>query len=400
MTLRRGYAPHSPGGQELQLMNAIILLCFIAGQVEILVAIVNRSHCLPVPQEWLRRFRHLHHVLLLVCPVVVVGWVGFYEPGVLVGGSWSDISLFWTICFAISLLGFLALVFCSLRWQLRKAPRCHLGTNSRVIDTRELCGPDVVGSGPYQYMTRWPANEFLQVEVAEKTYGLELGGQKTLSILHLSDFHFTGIPAREYYTAAIDACLEREYDLVVFTGDLLDEHELAAWFPETLGRLKARLGCYFILGNHDWGVAPEDSRELFASHGWTDVSGCVVEVPETDGRLVIGGTEVPWMGEHPDFATGPADATRILLSHTPDHMQWARQNNVALVLSGHNHGGQVVLPIIGPVYSPSRTGVKYASGTFFETPTLLHVSRGLGARHPLRIRCRPEVAMLMFEAPE
>lgn len=381
-------------------MNGIILLILIAGQIELLVAIVNRSHCLPIPQEWLRRFRHLHHVLLLVCPLALVGWVGLYKPGVLVGGSWLTLSLGWTIWLSISAVGFLGLSACVIRWQLRRPPSFLSQQTSRVLDTRVICGPDVIGTGPYQYMTTWPRNEFLQAELVEKQYRLQLGDRESLTILHLSDFHFTGIPAKEFYTTVLDACREREYDMVVFTGDLLDEDDLIAWFADTLGQFTARLGCYFILGNHDWSVSHEESRRLFEEHGWVGVAGRVVEVPDTNGRIVIGGTEAPWMGGHPDFETASDTATRILLSHTPDHMAWARANNVTLMLSGHNHGGQVVLPIIGPVYSPSRTGVKYASGDFFESPTLLHVSRGLGARHPLRINCRPEAVTLVFRSSE
>ena len=66
------------------------------------------------------------------------------------------------------------------------------------------------------------------------------------------------------------------------------------------------------------------------------------------------------------------------------------------MLSGHNHGGQIVLPVLGPVYSPSRFGVKYAAGTFHEPPTLLHVSRGLSGRYPLRWNCLPEVTRIVL----
>jgi predicted MPP superfamily phosphohydrolase len=88
-----------------------------------------------------------------------------------------------------------------------------------------------------------------------------------------------------------------------------------------------------------------------------------------------------------------------LLSHTPDHLAWARSHHVHLMLSGHNHGGQVVLPIIGPVYSPSLSGCRHAGGEFFEDPTLLVVSRGLAGRHPLRLGCRPEITKLVLRCP-
>jgi uncharacterized protein len=90
---------------------------------------------------------------------------------------------------------------------------------------------------------------------------------------------------------------------------------------------------------------------------------------------------------------------RLLLSHTPDEIEWARDAGVDLMLAGHNHGGQVVLPLIGPVYSPSRYGTRYAGGSFWREPTLLHISRGVSGRHPLRWNCRPEVIRIVLRAP-
>ena len=130
--------------------------------------------------------------------------------------------------------------------------------------------------------------------------------------------------------------------------------------------------------------------------GWTDVAGKTIEIENSP--IVIGGSECPWMGTHPDFSSAPDDAFRVLLSHTPDNLLWAKQQQVDLMLSGHNHGGQVVLPIIGPVYSPSVTGVKYAGGAFWSEPTLMYVSRGLAGRHALRLNCPPELTKLVLRA--
>ena len=380
----------------MQLLNGIILLALIAGQAELLVAAVNRSHSFPVKFTLLRHFRHVHDVLLLGFPWLLIGWVGLWKPGVLLGGSWYELAWPWRIWLGACACGFVSLVGCSVRHLFRNPPRCRIDIKSTVRDLQARSPGDITGTGQYQFLTRVPKNEFLQIEVVEKTYDIPLVGRKELSILHLTDFHFTGIPDLPFYKMAIDAALEREYDLVVFTGDLLDDEELLPWFHETLGRLKAKLGCFYVLGNHDWSIGDNESRRLFNEAGWTDVSSRAIEVPGTDSTIVIGGSETPWMGENPDFSETPQAALRILLSHGPDNFEWARENSVNLMLSGHNHGGQVVLPIIGPVYAPSWHGVKYASGDFYSEPTLLHVSRGLGARHPLRINCRPEVATIVL----
>jgi hypothetical protein len=113
-------------------------------------------------------------------------------------------------------------------------------------------------------------------------------------------------------------------------------------------------------------------------------------------RLALCGSERPWMGTHPDLASVPDDAFQIFLSHTPDNINWACRHGIDLMLSGHNHGGQVRLPGFGPVYSPSLYGCHYASGVFWEPPTLLYVSRGISGKHPLRWNCLPELTRLIL----
>jgi predicted MPP superfamily phosphohydrolase len=91
-----------------------------------------------------------------------------------------------------------------------------------------------------------------------------------------------------------------------------------------------------------------------------------------------------------------ADAVdfRLLLSHSPDQLAWARRHDVTLMLAGHTHGGQGRLPLAGPVLSPSYHGSRYASGDFYKAPTTMHVTRGLGGVHLMRINCRPELSLI------
>jgi hypothetical protein len=218
--------------------------------------------------------------------------------------------------------------------------------------------------------------------------------------LHLSDLHFTGTIDLPFFEQVTELSAELDADMIVFTGDLIDRQQLLEWLPQTLGRLKAPLGCYFILGNHDWFADPEIIRGCMAELGWCNVGGRTETLEHAGHPLVIAGTETPWIGAHPDFTGTPDEAFRLLLSHTPDHLAWARRQRVDLMLSGHNHGGQVVLPLLGPVYSPSRLGVRYAGGPFWEDPTLLYVSRGISGLHPLRWNCPPELTKLVLRAQD
>ena len=129
------------------------------------------------------------------------------------------------------------------------------------------------------------------------------------------------------------------------------------------------------------------------------VVGNTVEQIEVRGLpLLVIGNESPWFRPAPDLAKCPDGPFRLCLSHTPDNLPWARRNGIDLMLAGHNHGGQIRLPLIGSMFVPSRFGRRYDCGTFHEPPTLLHVSRGLAGMQPLRYNCRPEVTRIVLRA--
>src|SRR6185437_16189017 len=98
-----------------------------------------------------------------------------------------------------------------------------------------------------------PGNESLRLEVSEKT--LEIArlpqGLAEFSIAHLSDLHFTGRIGKGYFQRVIDLTNELQADLIAVTGDLIESHDCFSWIPDTLARLSARCGVFFVLGNHD-----------------------------------------------------------------------------------------------------------------------------------------------------
>ncbi len=113
---------------------------------------------------------------------------------------------------------------------------------------------------------------------------------------------------------------------------------------------------------------------------------------------------MPWLGPLPDLSTCPGGEgddwpLRVLLAHTPDQWPWAVQNDFDLMLAGHTHGGQVCLPLVGPIFCPSNAGVEMASGVFYKLPTVIHVTRGVSGEFPLRWNCPPEVANLILRGP-
>jgi hypothetical protein len=382
-------------------LNLAAILALSLGHAALLVAIINRVHAWPLAHRVLHRMRQGHDLLVVLLPALFVWFYGFSGPRLLFGGWWYLVP--------VSVLAYLAVcgsvaaalpVIALKRWRWRP-PALQLSNHSERIDIAKRLGYRPVGPGPYEFMTRWPGNEFLQLEVSDKEYRLPRlpAAWDGLSILHLSDLHFIGTVDRPYFEQVVEIARAKPADLVVFTGDLLDREDLIDWLPETLGKLSAPLGCWFVLGNHDWYLGnTEEIRRRLEELGWRGVAGRCEVVTHRGASLVVCGSELPWMGRQPDLSAAPDEAFRLLLSHTPDNLPWARRKRIDLMLAGHNHGGQVRLPLFGPVYSPSACGTRYAGGVYWEPPTLLYVSRGIAGRHPLRWNCPPELTRLILRS--
>ena len=386
-------------------LNLFWWLVLAIGNAEILVTVVNRVHSLPIHEKYLKELRHLHDLLIPLFPSWVFVVIGFFSPGIFFNpvspaAIWEGLPLAVQIYFSVCFAGFLGFLFSVLRHLLHRIPTQQTAFSARVVDVEEALGEPPVGDGPFEFMTKVPLNECFTVEFNEREFTLDRLPPEWdgLRILHLTDLHFIGNIDLPFYEYVFDEITKLEFDMVCFTGDLLDGNQFAEWIPSTIGRLNAPLGKFFILGNHDWYLDTTPIRDVMIAHGWRDMAGNLQVLDTMGPPLAIGGDERPWMGRHPNFNAGPGEAFRLLLSHTPDNFSWARGVGVDLMLTGHNHGGQVVLPVIGPVFSPSLHGVRFAGGLFYSSPTLLYVSRGLGGRHPLRINARPEISILTLKS--
>jgi len=278
--------------------------------------------------------------------------------------------------------------------------------HTKVLDIAPKLACKPVSGLRARVLLRVPGNQVLQLAVREKQLNLprlpiELDG---LSIAHFSDLHITGRIGIDFFHEVVDCVESLRADLIAVTGDVIDEIEHIDWLEDTLGRLTAPLGAYFVLGNHDQFTGQATVvRQALSEAGLTDLGGRWQRVDSAGGELVLAGNELPWfqlsaeMGQLPPKREGPSEL-RVLLAHSPDQFAWARRRDFDLVLAGHTHGGQICVPVIGPIHCPSWHGVKYASGVFFESPTVMHVSRGVSSELPIRLNCRPEVTKLVLRA--
>lgn len=247
-----------------------------------------------------------------------------------------------------------------------------------------------------------PGNESLDLSLTHTvlTYPRLPEALDGLRIAHLSDLHFTGRVPREFFELAIERTNRWQPDMIAVTGDFVDDWRCRAWLPETLGRLQSSSGICFLLGNHDrWsGHAGELRREL-ERLGLIDVGNRVRTFSVRGVSILIAGNEEPWFQPAPDgvaLARATTDESvefRLLLSHSPDQVSYARAHGFDLMLAGHTHGGQIRFPLIGPVIAPSRYGVRFASGVFQRGTTVLGVTRGLSGEEPIRWNCPPEACL-------
>jgi uncharacterized protein len=195
-------------------------------------------------------------------------------------------------------------------------------------------------------------------------------------------------------------------ELVFFTGDLMDEPNKYPHQQELvpiLSKLKAPMGKYAVYGNHDHGgYGSEIYQEMIEQSGFTLLRNANSSVSLLNKEeIFIAGIDEPMLGT-PDFQTTfqgiPENVYTILLSHAPDLADTADTFPVHFQMSGHSHGGQVQIPLMGALVTPPFAE-KYTEGTYQLNKVTLHVNRGLGTtRLPYRFLSRPEITLYELQS--
>jgi predicted MPP superfamily phosphohydrolase len=200
---------------------------------------------------------------------------------------------------------------------------------------------------------------------------------------------------------ACELAMRERPDLIALTGDFAaDDAPNFRAVLDALSGLHAPLGVFAVPGNHDYTVGIDTwHREVGAHPLIQDMTNRAVMVDVKGARLCIAGVDDYTYGE-PSLAELPAPEARdftILLAHDPDQGERSRRDDdrVDLVLSGHTHGGQVRLPVVGALFNPAVFEGLYEQGLRRRPWTQVYVSRGVGTVHlAVRFLCRPEVAIL------
>ncbi len=333
-------------------------------------------------------------------------------PGLIAWDCWQ-LGLGWSY-YAWSAPGFLPqyFLFCAIwgaaRLVLSQIQRHQTNNPKTLLSSRQeksklvpLSPPLPVAGFTTQVLARLPGNECLQIVVDTKRLAIPRlhpnhGG---LRIAHITDLHMTGRIEKRWFEAVVEQVNQLEPDVIAITGDLLEKEPCWQWLPETLGRLRAKYGVYFILGNHDFFVDTRRTKKILVDEGLIYVCGSWVSAEWNGAAVAIAGNERPWGKDEFDKKETPPRGAKqlplkLVLAHSPDQFAWACQQDANLVLAGHTHGGQIRFPLLGAVACPSLHGTRYACGAFRSGETVMHVSRGISGERAIRWNCPPEIALL------
>lgn len=223
-------------------------------------------------------------------------------------------------------------------------------------------------------------------------------------LVQISDIHLGTWMNKDSLDIVVEKVNQLFPDLIALTGDFVSfsAEGFADDLVGALSRLKPKDACVAILGNHDYWTDPIVIRAVLAASDIIDLSNAVLSIQRQEVFLHLGGID--------DFQINqdklgivldqlPDDGAAILLAHEPDFADIsAASNRFDLQLSGHTHGGQIVLPIFGRLILPTR-GEKYPSGQYCINGMILYTNRGLGTTWlRLRYNCPPEISLFTLHS--
>lgn len=277
------------------------------------------------------------------------------------------------------------------------------GKTIRRLVTAAL-GGTVVGAAGLIYAreveTRWL--EVVPVTLTLPRLGREFDGYR---VVQIGDLHLEDWTKPRRLNRIVDRVNDQRADLIAITGDFLSysvDPGVPRRLAEALGRLEARDGVLAVTGNHDYMTDVDTVRRCIREAGITELRNAVRTIERGGAVLHFAGVDDVMEGmSRLDLVLKelPENGAAVLLAHEPDFADVsAATGRFDLQLSGHSHGGQVRMPLWGPIFLPPFSQ-RYSSGLYEVGSMLQYTNRGLGfvdAR--LRFLCRPEITVLTLES--
>jgi len=285
----------------------------------------------------------------------------------------------------------------------------------RKSTRREWLKYTIFGGTGFVVLGGYSAFEAQWLELKQKEIMLaKMSPKVSLRLLHLSDLHLSSLVSLEYIKKALNMGLQQSPHACVLTGDFVtaqpDKNKLQD-YASLLGKFAQKVPTYACLGNHDggnWAVknggygSNLPIRKLLESAGIKVLENQREELYLNGIPLDMVGLGDLWSGNcRPHLClekTKDPKTARpnpvIVLNHNPDAKEGLTEYTWDLMLSGHSHGGQFVIPYKGYApFAPIKEKDR-AEGTYNWQGRIVHITRGVGNLYGLRLNCRPEVSIL------
>jgi uncharacterized protein len=236
-----------------------------------------------------------------------------------------------------------------------------------------------------------------------------------MRVVQFSDIHMDEFTEPFFLREVIDRVNQMEPDLVLLTGDFvsygISTKRFAIGSAWQCANMLTALTCrqvFAVLGNHDVFVDSKEVTAALTANGITVLTNACLPIERGGGRLWLAGLDDPLIGD-PDPESAIPAAIRdvphepvILMCHAPDYaddlLAHPAGKSVRLMLSGHTHGGQIRLPVVGALQLPDM-GRKYVEGWFQLEQMQLYVNRGIGTVGiPFRLDCPPEISLFTLRS--
>lgn len=289
-------------------------------------------------------------------------------------------------------------------------PRSEFLAKTAAAAGLGMAGTLVFGilSGAYDYRVR-------RIKLTLKNLPAKFNG---IRIVQLSDIHTGSFYNPTAVMGGVEMALSEKADIALFTGDLVNERTVEAKeYIRVFEKLKAPLGVYSVLGNHDYGdyiqwpsrqAKEQNFNDMLAAHkalGWDlllDENRSIVVDGESIGLIGVqnwGGGRFPKYGDLAKALERTEDQpVKILLSHDPSHWELQvkpEQPTIDLMLAGHTHGMQFGVEIPGFRWSPAQYNYKHWAGLYEDKDQYLYVNRGFGfIGYPGRVGILPEITVI------
>jgi predicted MPP superfamily phosphohydrolase len=226
-----------------------------------------------------------------------------------------------------------------------------------------------------------------------------------LRIVHLTDIHHSLFTPLEYVQRAVKLANLLHPDIIALTGDYVTLSPTYIWpMAQMMGKLRARLGVFAVLGNHDFKVDAGEITRALRKQRVRVLRNAHYPLRAGSATLWMVGVDDLWW-EADDLPAAlhgiPAREPKILLCHNPMGIRSAAAHGIDFMISGHTHGGQVRLPVVGSLRGRSKLGERFVDGWNRLNGTQIYVSRGIGRSVvPLRLNCPPEIACFCLRRRE